>query len=212
VWARIDVVLISHLHHDHLDLPSLRLLGPDVPIVVPQGAGSLLERAGFRAVEELIEGRQLSIRGVAVTAMHARHSGFRPPFGPRVSALGYLIEGTRTVYFAGDTGLFPAMAELAPLDVALLPVGGWGPTLRGGHLDPVDAVAALGLMRPRLAVPIHWGTFWPFGLGRVRRSRFAGPGADFEARARRLVPHTEVAVLAPGGPESRHLPARETAR
>ena len=85
------------------------------------------------------------------------------------------------------------MAELAgDLDLALIPVGGWGPTLRGGHMDPTRAAEALALLRPRIAVAIHWGTLWPFGMGRIRRDRFEEPARRFIAEAARLAPSVSV--------------------
>ena len=67
------------------------------------------------------------------------------------------------VYFPGDTDLFPEMGSLAPVDAALLPIWGWGPTLGPGHLDPDGAVRATQLIEPRLVIPIHWGTYAPAG-------------------------------------------------
>lgn len=199
-WEGVDLVLISHLHRDHLDLASLRLLRPDTALVVPAGAGRFVERSGFNAVTELGEGETISFGPLSVAATHAAHSGLRTPGGLRAAALGYVITGSRSVYFAGDTGLFPGMGELPPIDVALLPVGGWGPTLRGGHMDPHHAARALQLIRPHLAVPVHWGTLWPIGLRRVRPHRFSDPGAEFAAHAARLAPDVDVRVLMPGGP------------
>ncbi len=181
----VDLVLLSHLHLDHLDLRSLRALGPGVELVVPVGAGPLVRRAGFPQVRELAAGGRADWGSLAVEATPAVHGGFRPPFGPRAAALGYVIEGADArVYFAGDTDVFAGMASLAPdLDVALLPVWGGGPTLGRGHLDPARAARALELLRPRYAVPIHWGTLWPFGLGRVRTARLSAPPREFAARA-----------------------------
>ncbi|HMA47078.1 MAG TPA: MBL fold metallo-hydrolase, partial [Frankiaceae bacterium] len=154
--ADVDAVLISHLHRDHLDLPSLRRLGRDHRILVPRGAGAWLRARGFTEVEELGVGERTSVGGVGVRAIHARHSGFRPPAGPDAPAIGYLVDGTRSVYFAGDTGLFDDMRDLrGGVDVALLPVGGWGPTLPSRqHMDPADAARAAALIQPRLTVPI----------------------------------------------------------
>ena len=105
------------------------------------------------------------------------------------------------MYFAGDTDLFPGMADIAPgLDVALLPIWGWGPTLGAGHLDPLRAAEALVMLRPRLAIPIHWGTYAPAVMLRAfRRSFLARPPHDFVRAARRLAPDVQVRVLAPGG-------------
>jgi L-ascorbate metabolism protein UlaG (beta-lactamase superfamily) len=105
---------------------------------------------------------------------------------------------SRRVYFAGDTDVFPSMAELAPeLDVALLPVWGWGPRLGPGHMDPGRAATALELLRPRVAMPIHWGTFWPLGLGRVRQARLVEPPHEFVTLARETTPSVRVRVALP---------------
>ena len=108
------------------------------------------------------------------------------------------MTGSRRLYFAGDTDLFPEMSALAEgLDVALLPISGWGPTLRRGHLDPQRAARALTLLRPRLAVPIHWGTLHAIGLG--SQQRYAdGPAAAFVRHAAELAPEVEVRVVQVG--------------
>ena len=113
LYRDIDLAVISHLHLDHLDVASLRMLGPDTALVVPRGAGRFMRRLGFREVIELGVGRSQVIAGVTVTATPAAHSGFRPPFGPNAEAVGYLLdEGSERVYFAGDTDVFPEMADL----------------------------------------------------------------------------------------------------
>lgn len=189
----IDAVLVSHAHWDHFDLPSLARLGRELPIVCPRGVGRLLRRRRFGHVTELEAGEQTRIGPVTVTAAFAAHGSGRGPFGPRSPALGYVAGGSQTIYFAGDTGLFQSMAELAPLDVALLPVAGWGAKLGPGHLDARAAAEALLLLRPRLAVPIHWGTLAPFG-----RHPLGNPAADFARHAAELAPEVRVRVLQPG--------------
>ena len=82
-------------------------------------------------------------------------------------ALGYVIRaGDRSVYFAGDTALFAAMAEIPGVEVALLPIWGWGATLGEHHLDPSSAARATALLQPQHVVPIHWGTYSPVRVGR----------------------------------------------
>jgi L-ascorbate metabolism protein UlaG (beta-lactamase superfamily) len=186
----IDLVLLSHLHWDHLDVPSLRDLGRHVPLVVSAGAGTWLRGAGFEDVREMTVGEELDIGGVRVRAVPAVHSGYRPPLGPTAPALGFTVHGTRSVYFAGDTDLHAGMGDLAgTVDVALLPVWGWGPTLgRGLHMDPLRAAESLRLIRPRAAVPIHWGTYWPHAMGRILPERLVEPPAAFAEYAAELAP------------------------
>lgn len=171
-----NIVLISHMHSDHLHIPSLRQLTSTPQLVVPRGSGRLIRqiRDRFDLVHEVDVGDAITIGDVMIRAVPASHDGRRHP-GSRIRgpALGYLIEnGGIRVWFAGDTGLFGAMAELGPVDLALIPIGGWGPTLGEEHLDPIRAAQAARLAKVRYAVPIHYGTFWPIGLRRVHGSSF----------------------------------------
>jgi L-ascorbate metabolism protein UlaG (beta-lactamase superfamily) len=195
----LDAVLVSHAHWDHLDPRSLERLGRNVRIVIPRGAGKLVRRRGFADVVELDLGDRVEIGSVSVTATRADHDAGRGPFGARAPAFGYLIEGTRRVYFAGDTDLFPELAELAPVDLALLPVAGWGPRVPAGHLDPRRAAEAARLLAARAAVPIHWGTYtgrsWKGGRGSVERT----PADEFARDVAELVPGADVRILPPGG-------------
>jgi L-ascorbate metabolism protein UlaG (beta-lactamase superfamily) len=216
--AGIDAVLVSHLHLDHLHLPSIRMLGPDVQLIVPPGSGAWFRSRRFDSVVELAPSDRTMLGPVAITATPAVHSGYHPPFGPRAMAIGFLLEfEAARVYFAGDTDMFSAMTDFGGegLDVALLPVWGWGPRLGPGHMNPRRAAQALALLRPRYAIPIHWGTLWPFGLGRVVPHRLSQPPLEFARFARRYAPETEVLLVAPGdpvsfdpGPEGAPLPAR----
>jgi L-ascorbate metabolism protein UlaG (beta-lactamase superfamily) len=196
----VDAVLISHLHWDHLDVPSLRDLGRDTPMFVPAGAGPWMGTAGFTDVHEMAIGESVDVGGVMVRAVPAVHSGYRPPLGPTAPPLGFVVRGSRSVYFAGDTDLFDGMGQLGePIDLALIPVWGWGPTLgRGLHLDPLRAAQSLRLIRPRAAVPIHWGTYWPHALGRVFPERLVEPPAAFVEYAAELAPDVQTAPTSVG--------------
>lgn len=209
--GEVDGVVVSHLHADHLHLPSLTLLPPGTPVVVPRGAGGYLRRTRLEVVE-VAAGESVSLNGMRVTAVPARHADTRWPGGRRrCAAVGYLLAGRGTTYFAGDTDAFPEMAHLHPrLDAALLPVGGWGPWLRGEHLDPAGAAACLQVLRPAVAVPIHYGTLWLRGLGWLRPSVFHDPGRRFAEHARDVAADVQVRVLAPG--ESTALTARQPHR
>jgi L-ascorbate metabolism protein UlaG (beta-lactamase superfamily) len=190
----LDAVLISHVHPDHLDPPSLRRL-PARRFVVPRGAGAMLRRRGLGPVIELEEGGEAEVGRLTVRATHAEHlarRGLRP-----VPSLGYLVSGPARIYFAGDTDLFPGMRQLAPLDVALLPVAGWGPRLGPGHLDPAGAAEALRLLRPEVAIPIHWGTYVRMGMPRSSEA-LREPAERFARLAADLAPEVAVTILAPG--------------
>jgi L-ascorbate metabolism protein UlaG (beta-lactamase superfamily) len=190
----VDVVLVSHVHHDHLDLPSLERLDHGAQVLVPVGAGGLLRRRGFRRVHEVVTGDEVDLGSVRVRATHAEHDVGRRLGAERTHAVGYVIAGSRTVYFAGDTDLFPAMRDLGSIDVALLPVAGWGPRLPAGHLDPARAAQALELIQPRIAVPIHWGTYAPWRPPRGREA----PAMAFADIAASVAPTVDVRVLRPG--------------
>jgi L-ascorbate metabolism protein UlaG (beta-lactamase superfamily) len=196
----LDAVLISHLHLDHLDVPSLRRLGTGVPIVVPRGSGGLVSRAGFTDVSELATGETLRLGAVEVIATPAEHDDRRRPGGATAEPLGYIVAGARRVYFAGDTGLFHELGMLAipPLDVALLPIWGWGPSIGPGHMGPREAARAAEILRPQLAVPIHWGTYFPQGIGWRRRIAFEHAPQLFCDAMVELAPGVEVRVLEPG--------------
>ena len=200
----IDAVLISHLHVDHLHIRSLVEIGRGTRVIMPAGGERLLTGHGFTQVEGVRPGDVMTVGPVRVTATFADHDGRRPPLGPAGPPLGFLLEeGPTKVYFAGDTDVFPGMSDLAPgLDVAMLPVWGWGPRLGHGHMNPRRAAEALRLLAPRYAVPIHWGTLWPYGMGRVVPGRLTDPPREFARFARRYAPAVQVLLTPPGQPVS----------
>jgi L-ascorbate metabolism protein UlaG (beta-lactamase superfamily) len=200
-----DAVLLSHLHADHFHIGSLRRLPGEPLLVVPRGAAGFVARElGPRAAGRCVElapGEEATVGRVKVRAVAAAHDGGRGPWSrERAVAIGFVVEGASRTWFAGDTGLFDEMADLGPLDLALIPVGGWGPTLAAhGHLDPADAAEALRRVKATWAVPVHFGTFWPVGMSRVRPHMFAGPGREFARLAQRTAPDSQVRVLPHGG-------------
>ena len=196
-----DAVLVSHAHRDHLDVPSLRKLDRTATAVVPRGLARVVEPVHFERLVEIDEGESVSLGAVEVRATHAEHDERRRIGNVRGAALGYAISGSQRIYFAGDTSLFPGMDGLVPdLDVALIPIWGWGPTLGSGeHLDPAGAAEAIRLLRPRIAVPIHWGTYRPLHHGVRREPDFLSePAAAFVRETARTTPDVEVHVLQPG--------------
>jgi len=216
IASELDAVLVSHLHRDHADVPSLRSIDHDVPVLVPPGAARFASRQGFSDVRELAPGESSAVGAATLTAVEARHevsahhplpvrfmsalvAQSAPEAGRVAAAVGFLVEGGgRRVYFAGDTDLFEGMERLGPVDLALLPVWGWGPTLGPGHLDPARAARAAALISPRIVVPIHWGALYPLGLARLRPGPLHAPPREFARRVRELAPQVEVRVLEPG--------------
>ena len=199
LYQDIDAILLSHLHHDHLDPPSLKRVGANVRLFAPAGSGDFLRRKGMMNVQETGVGDSAEIGPLRIRATYADHSPQRHPFGLRADCLGYVIEGEYSIYFPGDTDLFPEMENLAnDLDVALMPVWGWGPTLGSGHLDPKRAAEALRMLRPRLAIPIHWGALHPAGLGLLRSDYLTLPPQRFAAHAAEFAPDVAVRIVEPG--------------
>ncbi|MEU5576515.1 MBL fold metallo-hydrolase [Streptomyces huasconensis] len=202
--AVADVVLVSHLHADHLHVPSLARLAPGTRALVPRGTAravpGLARRLPHLRFFEVAPGDEIPVGDLVVRAVPALHDGRRLPVGPRLSpALGYVVSGEARTYFAGDTGLFDAMAaEVGDVDVALLPVGGWGPYLGHGHLDAGRAAEALARIAPRSAIPVHYGTYWPIGMDAVRPHEFHAPGQEFVRHAARLAPAVAVHRLLHG--------------
>jgi len=163
----IDLVCITHNHRDHMDAPSLRLVG-DAPVyVVPKGLGGWFAQAGFERVVELDWWEQREIEGVAVTFVPSQHWSKRGLFDDNHSLWGgYVLEreGVR-VYHSGDTAYFEGFAEIrercGPLDAAMLPIGAYEPRwfMRSQHMNPEDAVRAFEDLGAARFVAMHWGTF-----------------------------------------------------
>lgn len=202
-WDGPDAVLVSHLHHDHAELGSLRMLG-DVPVVSARSNASWLAHQGLRDAVGLGADEWWTVPGTAVRVrpVPAVH-GHRPmPHRPNAT-LGFLVvaPGMR-VWFAGDTEPYPQMRHLpdlagGPLDLALVPVGGWGPRLSGGHMDPAQAAAVCEAVGVRRAVPVHWGTLHAPASRRLPPGWMDRAGPAFaHALARRG--EVEPVLLAPG--------------
>jgi L-ascorbate metabolism protein UlaG (beta-lactamase superfamily) len=193
----IDAVLISHGHPDHFHGASLRAIPGRPLVVVPRGLGRSASRDG-REVREVVANDRVELGAVRVTAVPARHGRWARHRDAR--PLGFLIEGSTHVYFAGDTALYPAMTGMAGhVDVALLPVGRWGPPRGPARLSPATAVEAAGLVGARIAVPIHWGTlhFPGFAAGRWGWGSLDA-GETFAREAADRAPELDVRVLRPG--------------
>lgn len=180
-----DVVLVSHLHYDHLDAPSLMRFAKDTPLVVPTGTARAIPALRRRHLVEVKPGDTVDVAGLHVEALPAHHDGRRHPLSRhRVPALGYRLSAAgRTAWYPGDTGLHDKLTHLEPVDLALVPIGGWGPGLGDHHFDPLQAAEAVARVGARWALAVHYGTFWPLGLRRTRprtyRRLFIDPPSRF---------------------------------
>jgi L-ascorbate metabolism protein UlaG (beta-lactamase superfamily) len=162
-----DLILLSHAHFDHFDVPSLRRFSRDTPVVTARATGDLLRRLGYREVHELDWGQTITLapRGerIRLTAIEVAHWGARLLRDAHRGYNGYLIEreGHR-ICFGGDTAYTQAFASLhdeaRPLDLALMPVGAYNPWIRA-HCSPEQAVAMAAQAGALNFVPIHHETF-----------------------------------------------------
>jgi len=203
-----DLVLVSHLHHDHLHLASLDRFAPDVPVVVPRGAPRAVPALLGRNLVEVAPGDRVEVAGITLQVLGATHDGRRDALSRRsvgVPAVGFrLASGTTSVWYPGDTGLRDDFADVDPVDLALVPIGGWGPSLGHEHLDPEEAATALDRVGARWALAVHYGTFWPVGLRRLHpathRHFFLTPPERFAAAVARLADAGRAVprVLTPG--------------
>lgn len=163
----IDAVLLTHSHYDHLDLPTLRLLGMDVPLIVAEGHAAWLRRMGFQNVTELPWfAHTQPASGIRITATPAQHFTARTLRDRnRGHWCGWLIEGTSVkLWHAGDSGLCDAFRDIGtrfgPIDFGMIPIGAYQPRriMRAMHMNPQDAVTAFQHARCHHAAAMHWGT------------------------------------------------------
>lgn len=164
----IDAILISHNHHDHLNLRTLRRLRRrhQSNVVVPSGLGKYATRTGFQHFVEMNLWDRTEVSGLSVTCVPARHSGTRTLVDwKKTLHCGYLIEAPgAVVYFAGDTAYFDGFRDLAnrySVDVAILPIGAYTPHewFKHIHLNPETAIKAFLDLGAKILIPMHWGTF-----------------------------------------------------
>lgn len=160
----IDLVLVSHAHFDHLDRRSLRAVADGQPILVPEHVGSLVKRLGFQPVVELARWESFHLGDLRVTLTPAHHWGARVLHDSHRGFGGFLLEyAGRTIFHAGDTayfGGFREIAERAPIEFALLPIGAYDNlTQRNVHMNPEQAVRAFLELRAKTLIPMHFGTF-----------------------------------------------------
>ena len=155
---RPDLLLISHAHFDHLDLPTLRRIPRDVPVVSAHGLGDLLKRFTHRT--ELKWGMMADVAGIRVRALEVKHWGARMVTDRHRGYTGFVLEqGGRRVVFAGDTAMIDTFRKVPrPVDLALMPIGAYDPWI-ANHADPEEAWAMAGMMRAERVMAIHHQTF-----------------------------------------------------
>jgi L-ascorbate metabolism protein UlaG (beta-lactamase superfamily) len=198
--AIADIILISHLHADHTHLPSLRLIPAPSVLIAPTGSRRLLEPITARGLKlrEVEPGDAVEFGGLRIRVLAADHDGRRHPGSPhRGPALGFLVEGSLRCWYPGDTGPHLAFEEVGYVDIALVPVGGWGPTLGQSHLDAQQAAQTVRRIHPDHAVPVHWGTWWPIGLPQ-QADLIDLPAVAFTQHVTRLSPTTRVHLMRHG--------------
>lgn len=207
LWDGADAVLLSHLHHDHTELRSLRMLPPGVPVITGAPNVPWLRKRKLAAVappdQEWIEvGRD---PGVRVGLCAAEHSARPMPHRPNAANGHLVLAPSARIWVAGDTELFEGLSEIpaqagGPIDLALVPVSGWGPRLSGGHMGPTEAAEACLQVGAERAVPVHWGTLHTPGGRAHPRGWMDRPGPEFASALEAVAPHCTPMILEIGVP------------
>ena len=205
-WQDADAVLLSHLHHDHADLRSLHLLPEGTPIVTAPANIEWLRRNGLTGISPA-DGQWVGVASsptVAVRLCPAVHRARPMPHRPN-GVTGHIVKSAGgAIWFAGDTSLYADMSKIPDLagtaiELALVPIGGWGPRLSEGHMGPTEAAEACALVGARNAVPVHWGTLHAPGGRNLPRGWMDRPAPVFASALAQGVPGCRVLSLGIGG-------------
>lgn len=163
---KIDVVVISHGHYDHLDFPTLKKLQGNPHYFVPVGLKSLFLRKGYREVTEMRWWESAKIKGLTIDFVPAQHWTRRTLTDINTSHWGgFIFQGDKeTLYFVGDTGYFSGFKEIGDLfeiDTVFMPIGAYEPEwfMSDSHINPEDSVKAFLELKAKIFVPMHYGAY-----------------------------------------------------
>jgi L-ascorbate metabolism protein UlaG (beta-lactamase superfamily) len=212
--GRVDAILVTHSHVDHLNRWSLKAIDRDTHLVVPRGAKHVVADLGFREVSEVSPGDQLVIAGLEITAVETRHDQGRWRKSSAPEALGYVVAADGiAVHHAGDVdfsdhSVFDDIGKRFTLAASLLPIGGMMPVWyyrwrkaaldRGIHIDPDCALDIYERLGARALVPVHWGTVHlPFSPAVMAKKRLEKIAAARKVGGVNVLAHGQALALRP---------------
>ncbi|MDD5066643.1 MAG: MBL fold metallo-hydrolase [bacterium] len=169
----VDLVLISHGHFDHFDLETIKGIhkkNRNVRILLPKKLGYILKKSGITNYRECLSDEEIRFRDLFIRTFQAKHDGRRFLIDNTSLSLMYLIKGSRSIFFTGDTGytnLFPVIGRNEKIDIAMIMIGQWSHMpnpVRSRHLQSDESVRVFKELKAKFMLPVHYDTF-PLGYG-----------------------------------------------